>query len=109
MINPQAAALNLQEILPTNALVETYESEIMFLSPTTRYHYPPDQVSIKAIDRGTIDPGSSLDYDPLQANPDYLLLGDFGKSWGIYDAVLEQGAFKLQASFFGYDLYSRIH
>ena len=109
MINPQAAALKLQEILPTNALVETYESEIMFLAPAVRFHYPPDQVNVRAIERGTIDPGSSLDYDPLQANPDYLLLGGFGKTWRIYNAVLERSAFKLQASFFGYDLYSRIH
>lgn len=109
MINPQAAALRLQEVIPANALVETYESEIMFLAPAVRFHYPPDQVDQRAIKRGTIDPGSSLDYEPLYANPDYLLLGGFGKTWRIYDAVLEQGNFKLQESFFGYDLYSRVH
>ena len=109
MINPQAAALRLQEFLPAHALVETYESEIMFLAPTIRFHYPPDQVDVSAIERSTKDPGSSLDYDPLQSNPDYLLVGDFGRYWGIYDAVLERGVFKLQSSFFGYDLYSRIH
>jgi hypothetical protein len=108
LINPQAAAIKLENIIPANALVETYESEIMFLAPTVRFHYPPDQISIEAVEKLTIDPGRSLDYDPLQANPDYLLLGFFNESWKVYDEVIIQGLFKLQESFFGYDLYYRV-
>jgi hypothetical protein len=106
--NPQAAALKLQEILPDNALVETYESEIMFLAPEVQFHYPPDLISVKAWERLTIDPGRSLDYDPGQANTDYLLVGFFGDMWKVYDEAINQGIFKLQESLYGYNLYSRI-
>jgi hypothetical protein len=106
--NPQAAARKLQEIVPANAVVETYESEIMFLAPEVRFHFPPDETSVKAIERGNLDPGRSVGYDPLKANPDYLLVGIFGWTWGIYNSVIDQGSFKLQESFNGYQLYSRV-
>lgn len=106
--NPQAAAQKLQEIIPAGALVETYESEIMFLAPSVQFHFPPDQTSVKAIERGNLDPGKSVNYDPLEANPDYVLVGIFGWMWGIYNNVTDPGIYKLQASFNGYQLYSRV-
>jgi hypothetical protein len=109
IVNPQAAAQKLQELIPPNALVETWDSEIMFLAPAVRFHYPPDQTFVKAIERGNLDPGLPLDYDPLKANPDYLLVGIFSKTWGIYDDLIQQGDFKMQAAFNGYELYSRVH
>jgi dolichyl-phosphate-mannose--protein O-mannosyl transferase len=108
MYNPQAAALKLQEIIPDNALVETYESEIMFLAPDVKFHYPPDQISVEAWERLTVDPGRTLDYDPGQASPDYLLVGFFGDLWKVYYEAINQGVFKLQESFYGYDLYYRV-
>ncbi len=108
-IDPQAAALKLQAIIPANSLIETYESEIMFLAPSLRFHFPPDQISVNAIEHGELNPGISLGYDPLKANPAYLLIGEYGKQWGIYDAVLKQGVFRLIDSFSGYDLYARVY
>jgi hypothetical protein len=108
IINPQAAAQKLQEIIPTNALFETYESDIMFLTPSIQFHCPPDRVSVEAVERITVDPERSLDDDPLLAYPAYLHLGGFNESWGVYNAVVNQDAFRLLESFSGYDLYYRV-
>jgi hypothetical protein len=58
------------------------------------YHYPPDQVSFDAIKRSYAEEVPALSYDPLVANPDYLLIGPWGRSvFEIYDEI--EGSEKL--------------
>src|SRR5439155_8601536 len=72
--------------------IESYDSELFFLLER-RYHYPPDQLHVELNRRKFLRQDVPIDYDPLAANPDYLVVGPFSRMWGIYDAVLERGAF----------------
>lgn len=90
-----------------NALIETFESELLFLLDR-RYHYPPDQVHVELIRRGSFINRLTIDYDPLTANPDYLVVGHQSKYWGLYDPHLNTGAFRLLRKYSRYDIYERV-
>jgi hypothetical protein len=93
---------------PENALVETYDSELFFLLKR-QYHYPPDQLHVDLVRRTFLyDDGVSIDYDPLLANPDLLVVGPHSKQWHLYDPVLSSGAFQLRRAYKRYDLYERV-
>jgi hypothetical protein len=49
-----------------------------------------------------------IDYDPLAANPDYLVVGHQSKYLGLYDPYLNTGAFRLVKKFSRYDIYQRV-
>jgi hypothetical protein len=49
-----------------------------------------------------------IDYDPLPANSDYLVVGPFNHGWHTYDATLATGAFRLLHSYGSYDIYERV-
>jgi hypothetical protein len=97
----------LNTVTPPNALIETFESELLFLLHR-RYHYPPDQVHVELIRRLTFDHRLKIDYDPLAANPDYLVVGHQSKYMGLYDPYLNTGAFRLTKKFSRYDIYERV-
>ena len=103
--NPELAATYLRNNIPTDATVETYESEMLFMAPDLKYHFPPDLVSMQLYRRANIDVQYPIDYDPLKAHPDYLVVGPFAQSWGLYDDVLIQGWFELEADVGGYQIY----
>ena len=90
-----------------NALIETYESELFFLLHRA-YHYPPDQLHIELNRRLFLEQPVNIDYDPLVANPDYLVVGSFGSQWRLYDPVLAGGDFRLVRTFDTYYVYERV-
>ena len=92
---------------PSNALIETYESELFFLL-RRRYHYPPDQVHVDLIRRNSLGHRVKIDYDPMAANPDYLVVGRQNRFWEFYDAHLKIGAFRLRESYGQYELFERV-
>jgi hypothetical protein len=92
---------------PSDAVIETYESEL-FLVLRRRYHYPPDQVHVELIRREDLYEPVKINYDPLSADPDYLVLGPFAELSKCYDAVLRSGAFKLVQVFGPYQIYKRV-
>ena len=71
-----------------NALVETYESEILF-GLQTRAHFPPDTLNVEIIRKRQIDAAHELSYDPHTVNPDYVVVGRFGRVFHVYDSLLE--------------------
>jgi hypothetical protein len=87
----------------SGAVVETYESEVMFYLQRL-YHYPPDEMSVELVwqemidydpSRPTLNKGEGLHYDPLTANPDYLIVGPPDSLWYVpYTGVLASGAFR---------------
>jgi len=79
---------------PPNALIETYESELYFFLQRP-YHYPPDQLHVALIRRTSIGETIPLDYDPLAANPDYVVIGPFGANFNLYDEILQRGKIRL--------------
>jgi hypothetical protein len=90
-----------------DALIETYESEIHFLLER-RYHYPPDQLHVELNRRGLTHQDVTIDYDPLAAEPDYLVVGRFTRENELYQPIIESGAFRLLQSYDGYQIYERV-
>jgi hypothetical protein len=97
VLKPDRSVINTLSFLntktPANALIETYESELFFLL-RRRYHYPPDQLHVELIRRNSLGERVKIDYDPLAAGPDYLVVGQQSKFWDLYDPYLETGAFR---------------
>jgi hypothetical protein len=104
----QQAAEFLNSQTRPNALIETYDSELFFLL-NRPYHYPPDQVHVQLTRRTFLyEDNIKIDYDPLAADPDYLVVGPHSKQWRLYDDVLKVGAFQLVKSYKRYQIYKRV-
>lgn len=100
-----AAFLNTQT--PDGALIETYESELHFLLDRP-YHYPPDQLHIELNRRSLLWQDVVITYDPLVANPDYLVVGAFSAGNHLYDQTITSGAFRLVRTYGVYSIYKRV-
>ncbi len=103
----RAAAAFLNRRTPPAARIETYDSELMFLL-ARRYHYPPDQVHVELNRRLFLDPRTPVTYDPLAADPDYLVAGPLPRLWRLYDPVVRTPAFRPVARFGDYLVYERV-
>ena len=102
----QNTADYLDSNVPKDALIESYESPLFFLSDH-RWHYPPDQVHVELNLRTMIDPTTVVSYNPLEFDPDYLVIGPSAGEWHLYDQWVEDGDFKLLAEFGRYSIYQR--
>ena len=100
------AADYLNRATPPDALIETYDSELFILLDRD-YHFPPDQVHVDLINRTVYATDAPIDYDPLAADPDYLVVGPNSAAWGLYDEAIRSGAFRLEADFGRYRIYDR--
>jgi len=100
------AAQFLNNHIPPGGLVESYDSQLLFLLDRP-YHCPPPQVNGELTKRVFLRIPLTVDYDPLLADPDYLVIGPFGHLWGLYDPVLGQNQFRLLRTFGLYDIYAR--
>ena len=90
-----------------NARIETYESELHFLL-NHPYHYPPDQLHIDLSHRSLMHEQVTIDYDPLAADPDYLIVGQFARENQLYAPVIAAGAFRSVQQFGDYTIYARV-
>ena len=107
-LTTQQAADFLNSQTRAGALIETYDSELFFLL-NRPYHYPPDQILVELIRRTFLyEDNTRIDYDPLGANPDYLVVGPHSKQWRLYEDVLKTGAFHFVRSFPRYVIYERV-
>jgi hypothetical protein len=106
-----ASALRVADFLNThtapNALIETYDSELFFLLDR-RYHYPPDQIHVELNRRTFLGQAMPIDYNPLTAEPDYLVVGRHSKLWQLYNPVLRSGSFQPLRTYGRYDIYQRV-
>jgi hypothetical protein len=101
------AARFLDTETPPGALVESYESELHFLAHR-RFHYPPDQLHVELNRRSMLHQDVRINYDPLAANPDYLVVGEFTRTNGLYAPVLKSGVFRPLRTFGMYEIYERV-
>jgi len=92
---------------PPDAMIETYESELFFLL-NRRYHYPPDQMVVELLRYKIFGEKPRIDYDPMVANPDYLVAGFQSTYWDLYDKQLNSGQFQLIQSYPKYRVYRRV-
>lgn len=90
-----------------DSLIETYDMELFPLLHR-RYHHPSDQVQLQLNRRTFMGQDVPIDYDPLDADPDYLVVGPQSRFWRLYDSVLESGEFRLLRAFRRYDVYRRV-
>jgi hypothetical protein len=90
-----------------NSLIETYDSELFFFLDRA-YHYPPQEIVVPLLRRYMFEQEFEIDYDPLQADPDYLVVGPTSAAWRVYDPVLDSGAFRLIKDTSRYLVYQRV-
>jgi hypothetical protein len=91
----------------SDSIIETYDSELFFLLERP-YHYPPDQIHVELNRRTFLNQHVSIDYDPLAADPDYLVAGPHSKLWKLYDDAVQSGSFRLVQAYGRYDIYERV-
>jgi hypothetical protein len=89
-----------------DALIEMYDRELFFLTERV-YHYPRT-VHHQLNRRAFLGEDVTLDYDPLAADPDYLVVGPMTRMWRLYDPVLETDAFRLVHANERYQIYERV-
>lgn len=109
-VTDQAAfrvAAYLNSATSPDALIETYESELHFLL-NRRYHYPPDQVHVELNRRSLLSQDTPIAYDPLAANPDYLVVGRFAAGNDLYAAAIASGQFREIMRDERYRVYQRV-
>jgi hypothetical protein len=104
---------------PPGALIETYDSELFVLLDRP-YHFPPDQTDVALIrdvtrrnfglaEGPSAEDRALLNYDPLAADPDYLVVGPPNELWRrLYDPVLATGAFRRAYANRQYEVYERV-
>lgn len=104
---PTRVAEFLNTSTPSDSVIETYESELFFLLDRP-YHYPPDPVHVELNRRTFLHEDVPISYDPLAADPDYLVVGQMSRMWRLYDGVIASGTFRRVKGFEGYDVYERV-
>jgi Dolichyl-phosphate-mannose-protein mannosyltransferase len=92
---------------PPDALIETYDMEL-FVLLNRRYSHPPDDVHLRVIRHIYLDQNVEVGYDPLAADPDYLVVGPIGRLTRIYEPILQTGSFRLILEGTRYQVYERI-
>lgn len=98
----------LNRATPANARIETYDSELLLLVDR-QFHYPPDQLQVELNRRTMLHQPVTITYDPMQADPDYIVIGPFGNVWSLYNTtVSQQETWKLIYELPTYQVYERI-
>lgn len=99
----------LNENIPLDAVIETWDPEMGFLTDHN-YHYPPNPLLAVAIDQVYYHGKPVRErYDFVQTErPDYLLVGEFSKWTQIYPLEELTDEYELVQTFGDYDLYRRI-
>lgn len=88
---------------PPSALIETYDSELLpFLERP--YTYAPPQALVEAM-RHLQNPAHALTYDPLEAKPDYVVVGDYGRLFGFYKPLIDSHRLRLVRTVGRYEVY----
>ena len=81
-----------------NAVVESYEMELFPLLDRP-LHYPQVAAMEQLVRRNARGEDILIDYDPLQANPAYLVTGPVNSIWGLYEEAIRNHEFELMRTF----------
>jgi 4-amino-4-deoxy-L-arabinose transferase-like glycosyltransferase len=103
---PEAMAAYLNEHIPQDVLIETWEPEMGFLTDHN-YHFPPNPLLAKAVSEAFLNgPPVAQAYSFVQTeHPDYVLVGEFARSVALYPTELLFDQYSLVTSIGGYELY----
>lgn len=104
---PYRVADYIEEEIPPDALIETWEMELSVLTDHT-FHHPPQIVEAYAIEQWHFagPPASSRYAFQDVVNPDYVIVGDFGKWSTLYPPEHLTG-YTLIQTIGEYDIYQR--
>ena len=95
----------LNEQTPADSTIETYDMELLFLLKR-KYHFPSERVQL-ALNENMSSPAGPIHYDPMEYNPDYLVIGQHSTLWHLYDSVIQAGQFRLVRRYGNYFVYQR--
>jgi len=111
---PAAMAAYLNQHVPRDALIETFEPEMGFLTDH-RYHFAPMAILLQAVRHKWLGgPHPSKSYDFIQKErPEYVLVGPFARWIDLYPAEILTKHYRLVVKFetgwpLGYELYAAI-
>ena len=111
----RAMAAFIQRSVPAEAVVESWEWELDVLGRHRNFHHPSEQYLYDAIEQffmlraatDRFERPLNLGYDPLGADPDFLVEGVFSDFTGIYRSASDRD-FRKVAEFGSYRLYERV-
>lgn len=103
---PAIMANYLEQVINEEALIETWEPEMGFLTDHN-YHYPPHALLNDAVGQIWLGkPPVSNNYSFVEEeNPEFILLGEFAKWTKLYSSDFLDCCYKLLVSIGPYDLY----
>jgi hypothetical protein len=105
---PVAMAAYLDERVSREALIETWEPEMGFLTDHN-YHFPPPLLLNNAVGYiwlGGEPPAEQYDFVQTEM-PDYVLVGEFARWVEIYPTDMLKSRYELVDALGGYELYAR--
>ena len=95
--------------VPRSAVIETWEWELDAMSGHWEIHHPSEADDFEAIRQIFYEKKKpKLNYDELQANPDYLIVGTMSDFTGVYDEETLNKHFQLVVQFGSYRVYQRV-
>ena len=105
---PQAMATYLNNSVPQDRVIETWEPELGFLTDH-RYHFPPASLLADAVKQAFLGgpPVASLYRYVQDENPEYVLVGNFARALDLYPAASLAPGYKSITSIGGYELFAR--
>lgn len=106
---PLAMAAYLDEHIPKEALIETWEPEMGFLTDH-RYHYPPAgllDTAIGYISRGGPPPSEEYDFREVEGHS-YVLVGNHGGWVSVYPQEQLDEHYRSLVRIGPYELYARL-
>jgi hypothetical protein len=92
---------------PEDSIIETYDSELFFQLDRL-YHYPPDNIFTDLVRNREFNLEKPIPYNPLDVDPDYIVVGYHSKIWKLYDPYITSDIFNLAQDFSGYQVYERV-
>jgi hypothetical protein len=105
--SPRQVSSFLNTTTPPHSTIEVSDSSLFFLLNRS-YHYPPPPARLALGRRRFLGQDTVLSYNPLEADPDYLVLGPTGRRSHVYDALLATSTFQWLRSVGSYDIYERV-
>jgi hypothetical protein len=103
----QDVAAYLDANVPGQALIETWEPELGFLTDHN-YHSPPQlllDTAVRHVWLGGPSPATQYDFEAFA--PDFVVVGEFARYAGLYDPTLLTPGYEKIAAFGAYDVYAR--
>jgi 4-amino-4-deoxy-L-arabinose transferase-like glycosyltransferase len=103
---PASMAAYINQNVPKNAVIETWEPEMAFLT-NNNYHFPPQlmlNAAVKYMSDGGLAPSNFYDY--VQTNkPEYVLVGQFASWVHLYPDDVLASQYTKETQIGGYALY----